>query len=374
MKTLCLDFVFDKKTQGLKCFSFLNIKIKNVIIGNNKFKTFYLQDDIINKLVDIIHKSQDNNKLINEVLITLCSFTKGTQVHKQRLTGQHRLHETLFAYVCLIDSKKPDNLKLIETCCKCLRNLYTPDTSKVSSKSLIDYLYVDLARIQVLFKLFNLSDTCKESIIDLFSNTCYFREYQDLLIDLDAMRLFSCLLMSHSLSTQLSILNFFACITYNNKEACNIVMMDETNICDSIGKCIYDAFSKLWVYFRSGVLWYRNVLQGGKKFRKNTFDNEIASSGDLDVALLYLPQFWAHSTQSAKSQKTDRVLLGYFRKKFRTFGILCWVWDAIFLGFRCVFYLRCGVSSWDTRLSFGLRLWTLVWNSFAVFQRAKLFF
>jgi hypothetical protein len=210
-------------------------QIKNLIIGNNKFKTVYLQDGIINKLVDIVNNNHENTRLVREALVTLCSFTKGNEVHKQRLTNHHRLHEMLLAYVCLVDYSRAESLQVIETCLKCLRNLYTPESqAKILSKNLIGYLYADLNRIRVILKMFSLSSTCRESIIDLFSNTCYFKEYQNLLVDLGAIQLFPCLLMSKSISVQLSVLSFYALVTYNNNESCRI-LTSESNLCQQIG-------------------------------------------------------------------------------------------------------------------------------------------
>lgn len=208
----------------------------------------YIQDEIINKLLDLINKHQTNYDLINEILITLGSFSKGNEYHLKKLIEIHHLNEILLHLLCSIDYNKHDNYKLIESCLRCLKNLFinsiiyeiadtTAAITNLSSVSSNDCLY-QLHVIQLLFKLFTLTNVTKECVINIFANTCETKQQQHLLIECGAIPIFSCLLTSNVSNVQLSALKFFTVLCYENREACKILLNTiyiDRNLCEIIG-------------------------------------------------------------------------------------------------------------------------------------------
>ena len=93
--------------------------MKNLIIGNNKYKTLYAQDEIITKLIEIISKYQANGELINEILITIGSFLRGNAYHLKKLVEHHQIHEFILHLLCSIDYNRHENIKIIESCLRC---------------------------------------------------------------------------------------------------------------------------------------------------------------------------------------------------------------------------------------------------------------
>ena len=208
--------------------------MKNLIIGNNKYKTLYAQDCIITKLIELINKYPNNYELINEILIALGSFTCGNGYHLKKLVEHHQLQDFLLHLLCSIEYNRQENVKIIESCLRCLKNIYL--NSFLFESSLYDSLYQRQV-LQILLKLFNLTSITKECVINIFANTCETKEQQNLLISYGSIQNFASLLTSIVTSIQLSTLKFFTALSYANKDAAKIILntnFDDKNLCEII--------------------------------------------------------------------------------------------------------------------------------------------
>lgn len=211
------------------------IKIKNLIIGNNNFKNQYLKYDIINKLLELIIKYENNYSLINEIVVIFASFAKGNDKHLRILLDDYNLNEKLFNLLISISNKHDlidsDNInieqnidsctkRLIESCLCCLKNLYSTYFNELTNTKCI----YSVNSIKLLLKLFNISLKTKEYIIELLSNTCLTKENQVLLINSGAIPLFSCLLKHTTSNIQLITLKFYNSISFDSQESCKIML------------------------------------------------------------------------------------------------------------------------------------------------------
>ena len=164
-----------------------------MIIGNNKYKSFYLKENLVNYLIEMINKQfdikQQQNRilevdsydLINQILIIFASFSLGNLEHIINLVKLHGLHELLFCLLKLniFDFSNPNklNVRLIESSLRCLANLYTscqlvPSLIYTMDKCLYNSInstdnsqsYLDL-----LLKYYSLSNMTKQSVITIIS-------------------------------------------------------------------------------------------------------------------------------------------------------------------------------------------------------------
>lgn len=199
------------------------VDMKNLIIGNNKFKTLYAQDEIIIKLIELISKHQSNCELINEILITIGSFLRGNGYHLRKLVERHLIHEFLLHLLCSIDYNRDDFIKIIESCLRCLKNIYSNSFLFEATTSIYEPLY-EKQTLTILVKLINLTNITRECVISIFSNTCETKEQQNLLISHGSIPNFASLLSNSVTSIQLSTLKFFTALCYSNKEAAKIIL------------------------------------------------------------------------------------------------------------------------------------------------------
>jgi hypothetical protein len=119
-------------------------KIKNLIIGNNKFKSIYLNTKLMNRLIELSwslidvvldsHPSQQQatkSTLLNELVICMASFACGQIQHVQRLIQVFHLHKLIIKLLKKVHSqmalvnKSKQGEQLIESAVRCLSNLYS---------------------------------------------------------------------------------------------------------------------------------------------------------------------------------------------------------------------------------------------------------
>jgi len=204
-------------------------EIKNLIIGNNKYKSIYIQDDIVAKVLELIAKFSTNYELITEIVITIGSFSKGSEIHVKKLIDKHQLNskliQLLFALTgdteiaANIDSNH--SLKLVESCLRCLKNLYKPFS--INSNGANHECIYKPTVLKMLFRLYGLSNSTKESVIELFASTCSSAESQRMLLECGAVPIFASLLTSPIPGVQLAALKLFNALSFENRDASKMI-------------------------------------------------------------------------------------------------------------------------------------------------------
>ena len=150
-----------------------------------------------------LSSSTDRFELLNQILITLGSFSLGTLDHVLKLVYKFRLHKYLFNFIlslsqlasssnnsstdssaCGVDLSSTQSLNLIEASLRCLSNIYTTAQLVPSLIFLIDsFLYskspsphathtiVDPSSpyLNSLLNIFSLSNTTKQTVINIMS-------------------------------------------------------------------------------------------------------------------------------------------------------------------------------------------------------------
>lgn len=198
-----IDLVMEKLNSKNNALIYETIvRVKNLIIGNNKYKAYYLKDHLINRLLELINDyylkylkanlnepvsvmaigqqpaASDNIdtqfvEIINQIIIIFSSFSLSNLDHVRRLIDVYNLHELLFNLIRLnriyFDASNAtvytNSLRLIESSLRCLSNLYTSSQMMLSLGLRLDaqlYFY-DLStkqsiNLDTLEKLYNMNE------------------------------------------------------------------------------------------------------------------------------------------------------------------------------------------------------------------------
>lgn len=248
------------------------IKIRNLIIGNSKYKTFFMKDPVINRLASLVveHCQEKNSSdLVNQIVIIFASFSLGNLDSIIRLINGHQLHKLIFNLIKLNVSETSTtqnklSLKLIESALRCIANLYTtcqlvPSLIYTMDKQL--YSCVDdqneLTCLDLLLKVYPISNLTKKTVIQVVSisstllttllassnrfvnepispsnrrsiRMCKLNEQikqnRSILIKSDCINKFAHLLTSLQKQVQLSVLKFYASISFESIEAMDLLL------------------------------------------------------------------------------------------------------------------------------------------------------
>jgi hypothetical protein len=153
-------------------------QIKNLIIGNNKYKSFILNRSIQSHLFSLLQNSDDNynndqKEILKQILIIFTSFSSGHLCHVYKLINDYHLHETLFKLLKQFKQTSKDNIELIELILKCFNNLYKTAQlnhyliSKINNECLM--ITTKKNGLNYLFDLINLSPKARQSVVDIYS-------------------------------------------------------------------------------------------------------------------------------------------------------------------------------------------------------------
>lgn len=260
-----------------------------MIIGNNKFKSIFLREDLINSLIELVNnnyidsiRSNDLNfddsliDLINQIILTLASFCLGNLQHVTRLINNFNIPNLIY-YILRINCDKisinsnKNSIKLIESCLRCLSNLYISAQMSPYLIFKLDHRLYDIDQstqksinIDTLLRLFSMSNFSKETILNIFSvssqtlttlillteessireNSIKINIQQiisnrrNLLIKSDLIKIFSSLLVNTQSAIQLNVLKFYASISFESHESTRYILnttFANTDLIDLIG-------------------------------------------------------------------------------------------------------------------------------------------
>lgn len=161
------------------------IQIRNLIIGNSKYKTFFMKDAVVKRLASLVvehsQKPQNSRDLVNQIVIIFASFSLGNLDSIIRLINVHQLHKLIFNLIKVNVSETNTtqnklSLKLIESALRCIANLYVtcqlvPSLIYTMDKQL--YSGVDgqneLTCLDLLLKVYPISNLTKRTVIQVVS-------------------------------------------------------------------------------------------------------------------------------------------------------------------------------------------------------------
>lgn len=254
-------------------------KIKNLIIGNNKYKTYYLKDELMHRLVElindlyinylrVINNEQESNSdqiliddqfldLINQILVIFGSFSLGNLEHLNKLINTYKIHSILFniihlnaLYLRKTQSNMSNlNFKIIETSLRTLSNLYSScqiqptliyqlDLALYQSENLNDIP----PNLRSLIDHFNLNSTNKQTVLNIITISSFnlmisnsIKSHNDELNDANSRNrsfliksnliyLFSGLLTSIQPRIQLNCLKFYTSVSFECLEATKLIL------------------------------------------------------------------------------------------------------------------------------------------------------
>ena len=254
-----------------------------MVIGNNKFKSFYVKENLVHHLIEILNRfflsnarlsasqlslnSSDQLDLVNEILVVLASFALGSIENIIKIIKVHNLHQVIFSMIrqsasslfssCPTNAAFKPNLKIVESGLRCLSNLYSSSQLVPSLVFFLDqviYTGQSLSSgLDILHKVFPLSNLTKQTVINivsissssitysLTSTSRYIavnmkahsnkrpsrlyrldeelRKRRSLLISTECVSKFCTLLTSFQPVVQLNTLKFYASICFENFEA-----------------------------------------------------------------------------------------------------------------------------------------------------------
>lgn len=162
------------------------IQIRNLIIGNSKYKKFFMKDAVIKRLVSLVvehsqNEPQNSSDLVNQIVIIFASFSLANLDSIIRLINGLQLHKLIFNLIKLNVSETNTtqnklSLKLIESALRCIANLYVtcqlvPSLIYTMDKQL--YSWVDdrneLTCLDLLLKVYPISNLTKRTVIQVVS-------------------------------------------------------------------------------------------------------------------------------------------------------------------------------------------------------------
>ncbi|RNA42716.1 armadillo repeat-containing 8 isoform X1 [Brachionus plicatilis] len=252
-------------------------KIKNLIIGNNKYKSIYLRDELINRLTELVNDlyinyllvltSGDQNQpseilldekffdLINQILIIFGSFSLGNVDHLHKLIQKYKIHLILFniidlnaIYLRQTEDKVP-NCKIVETSIRTLSNLYSSAQIKAELIYQMDCVLYrtdsrdDLpANLKSLIDLYQLNHSIKHYILNIITISAFNLmisssikshseeqneangRHRSYLIKSNFIFLFAGLLISIQSKIQLNCLKFYAYMSFECLESVKTIL------------------------------------------------------------------------------------------------------------------------------------------------------
>lgn len=252
-------------------------KVKNLIIGNNKYKTIFLRDELINRLIELINDfyinyllvlvNHDQNQpneilidekffdVINQILVILGSFSLGNVNHLEKLIVKYKIHQILFNIIELnaiyLRQNKDisPNSKIIETSIRTLSSLYSSaqikseliyqmDSTLYQTNSQRDFP----SNLKSLIELYQLNNSIKQCILNIItisafnlmiassikSNNGHQNEsnarHRSYLIKSNFIFLFAGLLISIQSKIQLNCLKFYAYMSFECLESVKTIL------------------------------------------------------------------------------------------------------------------------------------------------------
>ena len=238
-----------------------------MVIGSNKYKTFFMHESLVNRLIELIrvslheakHDEQASFELIHQVVIIFASFSLGRLDNIVRLIKTHSLHQLLLNVIKVNVSSEQLNVRIIESCLRCISNLYATCQLVPSLIYLLDkQLYAclndshhQLTCLHLLLKVYSMSAVTKQTVIQIVSISSMFiatmlsassrkqlnlktdrllkwdekiRRNRAVLVSSDCIGKFAYLLTSAAGQVQLNALKFYASVCFENVEALNLVL------------------------------------------------------------------------------------------------------------------------------------------------------
>ncbi len=187
----------------------LLFKLKDLIIGNNAYKLFYLDETIqqhfLSILSDFISKCEENSQInrfttnltsnlnkLKQVAIIYTSFSLGHIVHVTKLISEYKLHlimMKLVTYLYHIKQHQPtSDISLLEICVRCLCNLYiTAQLNETLLIQLDNALFDNEQSSDILGSLMfasSLSLNLHQSVISIFSISIIYSSHNNESINL----------------------------------------------------------------------------------------------------------------------------------------------------------------------------------------------
>lgn len=252
-------------------------KIKNLIIGNNKYKTIFLKDELIKRLIELIkdfyinyllvlvnHDQNQPNEIlidenffdvINQILVILGSFSLGNVNHLQKLIVKYKIHQILFNIIELnaiyLRQNKGSlpNLKIIETSIRTLSSLYSSAQIKSELIYQMDAIMYQTdsqsdfpQSLKSLIELYQLNNPIKQYILNIITISAFNlmisssiksnNEQQNesnarnrsYLIKSNFIFLFAGLLISIQSKIQLNCLKFYAYMSFECLESVKTIL------------------------------------------------------------------------------------------------------------------------------------------------------
>ena len=226
-----------------------------------------MHESLVNRLIELIrvslheakHDEQASFELIHQVVIIFASFSLGRLDNIVRLIKTHSLHQLLLNVIKVNVSSEQLNVRIIESCLRCISNLYATCQLVPSLIYLLDkQLYAclndshhQLTCLHLLLKVYSMSAVTKQTVIQIVSISSMFiatmlsassrkqlnlktdrllkwdekiRRNRAVLVSSDCIGKFAYLLTSAAGQVQLNALKFYASVCFENVEALNLVL------------------------------------------------------------------------------------------------------------------------------------------------------
>ncbi|KAI7695713.1 Armadillo repeat-containing protein 8 [Sarcoptes scabiei] len=225
---ICLDELYSNDSSI--CLPAVR-RVKNSVIGSNRLKGSVLEQNVAQRLVELMKFYDEQIRI--EATLTITSLAKGTDQHLKMIIDSGAIKQ-------LIENVQSENVDLIEASLRGLRTIYRSRLAPVDliyepskTENNQENLNVPIGdKYPLLYKLFKLASQTskkyivKECIANIMASTCQSSEHQNILKEMGAIHMIATFIhpdCKNAYQIKLAALNLLARICFENERVSTIV-------------------------------------------------------------------------------------------------------------------------------------------------------
>lgn len=243
-------------------------RVKNCVIGSNRLKGLVLEQNVSERLVQLMEPTTSNTDISREAMLIITSLAKGTEQHLKTIIDAGAVPQ-------LLRNTQAENFELIEASLRGLRTIFksrlapieliyqTNDSTPLpidqplpsSSKTTDTHKLFQNSKLAHLFALArrNISPSnyvIKECIANILASSCQSTEHQNIMKDLGAIQIIASFLHPdnrNAYQVKLAALNWLAQLCFEN-ETVSLLVAQEVYLGQSFLDMLFDLMSALQTF------------------------------------------------------------------------------------------------------------------------------
>ncbi|OTF77687.1 hypothetical protein BLA29_000927 [Euroglyphus maynei] len=246
-------------------------RLKNCVIGSNRLKGLVLEQNVSERLVELMRWTKFNPEINREAMLAITSLAKGTEQHLKMVIDAEAVPQ-------LLQNTRAEKFELVEASLRGLRTIFKSrlapidliyQTANNSNTSFIDQPSSSssskttdttnkLYQNSILAHLFTLARrnispsnyVIKECIANILASSCQSNEHQNIMKDLGAIQIIASFLHPdnrNAYQVKLAALNWLAQLCFEN-ESVSLLVTQEVYSGQSLLDMLFDLMSALHTF------------------------------------------------------------------------------------------------------------------------------